>query len=33
MLKVELTQNYGGITVYGDYNDLDYLYDNSFNTW
>lgn len=27
MLKVELTENYAGVTIYGDYNDLDYLYD------
>ena len=23
MLKVELTENYAGVTIYGDYNDLD----------
>ena len=28
MLKVELTENYGGVTIYGDYNDLDHLYDS-----
>ena len=27
MLKVELTENYAGVTIYGDYNDLDFLYD------
>ena len=28
MLKVELTKNYAGVTIYGDYNDLDFLYDS-----
>ena len=28
MLKVELTENYAGVTIYGDYNDLDFLYDS-----
>lgn len=28
MLKVELTENYAGIKVWGDYNDLDFLYDS-----
>ena len=28
MLKVELTKNYAGVTIYGDYNDLDNLYDS-----
>lgn len=28
MLKVELTKNYAGVTISGDYNDLDYLYDS-----
>ena len=28
MLKVELTENYAGVTIYGDYNDLDNLYDS-----
>lgn len=27
-LKVELTENYGGVTIYGDYSDLDHLYDS-----
>ena len=27
MLKVELTKNYAGVTIYGDYNDLNFLYD------
>ena len=28
MLKVELTENYAGVTIYGDYNDLDFLYES-----
>ena len=28
MLKVELTENYSGVTIYGDYDDFDYLYDS-----
>ena len=28
MLKVELTENYAGVTIYGDYNDLNFLYDS-----
>lgn len=28
MLKVELTENYAGVTIYGDYNDLGFLYDS-----
>lgn len=28
MLKVELTKNYAGVTIYGDYNDLDFLYES-----
>lgn len=28
MLKVELTENYAGITIFGDYDDLDFLYDS-----
>lgn len=28
MLKVDLTENYAGVTIYGDYNDLDVLYDS-----
>lgn len=28
MLKVELTENYAGVKIIGDYNDLDYLYDS-----
>lgn len=28
MLKVKLTKNYAGVTISGDYNDLDYLYDS-----
>ena len=28
MLKVKLTENYAGVTIYGDYNDLDFLYDS-----
>lgn len=28
MLKVELTENYADVTIYGDYNDLDFLYDS-----
>ena len=28
MLKVELTENYAGVTICGDYNDLDNLYDS-----
>ena len=28
MLKVELTENYAGFTIYGDYNDFDFLYDS-----
>lgn len=28
MLKVELTKNYAGVTIYGDYNDLNFLYDS-----
>lgn len=28
MLKAELTENYAGVTIYGDYNDLDFLYDS-----
>lgn len=28
MLKVDLTENYAGITIYGDYNDLNLLYDS-----
>lgn len=28
MLKVELTENYAGVTICGDYFDLDYLYDS-----
>ena len=27
MLKVELTENYAGVKISGDFNDLDYLYD------
>lgn len=27
MLKVELTKNYAGVTIYGDYDDLNTLYD------
>ena len=27
MLKVKLTENYGGVTIYGDFDDLDYLYE------
>ena len=27
MLKVELTENYAGVQISGDFNDLDYLYD------
>lgn len=28
MLKVELTENYGGFSIYGDYEDLNNLYDS-----
>ena len=28
MLKVELTKNYAGVTISGDYNDLEHLYDS-----
>lgn len=28
MLKVKLTENYAGFTIYGDYDDLDFLYDS-----
>ena len=28
MLKVKLTENYCGVTISGDYNDLDHLYDS-----
>ena len=28
MLKVELTKNYAGVKISGDYNDLDHLYDS-----
>lgn len=28
MLKVELTENYAGVTIYGDYNNLNFLYDS-----
>lgn len=28
MLKVELTENYAGVKISGDFNDLDYLYDS-----
>lgn len=28
MLKVDLTENYAGVTIYGDYNDLNILYDS-----
>jgi hypothetical protein len=28
MLKVDLTENYAGVTIYGDYDDLNYLYDS-----
>ena len=28
MLKVELTKNYAGVKISGDFNDLDYLYDS-----
>lgn len=28
MLKVKLTENYTGVTISGDYDDLDYLYDS-----
>lgn len=31
MLKVELTENYTGVKIIGDYNDLDYLYDCLFH--
>ena len=30
MLKVELTENYAGVTIYGDYNDLDFLYESIY---
>lgn len=30
MLKVELTENYAGVRISGDYNDLDLLYDSIF---
>lgn len=28
MLKVELTKNYAGVKISGDFNDLDYLYNS-----
>lgn len=28
MLKVKLTENYTGVIISGDYDDLDYLYDS-----
>lgn len=28
MLKVKLTENYAGVTISGDYDDLDFLYDS-----
>lgn len=28
MLKVKLTENYIGVIISGDYDDLDYLYDS-----
>ena len=30
MLKVKLTKNYAGVTISGDYNDLDHLYDSIY---
>ena len=30
MLKVKLTENYTGITISGDYDDFDYLYDSFY---
>lgn len=30
MLKVELTENYAGVTISGDYNDLNNLYDSIY---
>lgn len=30
MLKVELTENYAGVRISGDYNDLDFLYESIF---
>ena len=30
MLKVELTENYAGVKISGDYNDLDNLYDSIY---
>jgi len=31
VLKVDLTENYAGVTIYGDYDDLNYLYDSIYS--